>query len=362
MNRSPLHIPIRPDWPAGHVEEALDSLRPVIDTHHHLYHRPGLRYLFDDFLSDIQSGHNLRATIFVQARAMLRADAPPRLQSVGEVEFAQGVAAMSASGLYGEARVCAGIVGFADLTLGDGVRPVLEHLMRAAGGGIDGGGRLCGVRQTLSWDADAALLNPAYPTTRHMSASPAFRAGFAHLAPLGLSFDVWAFFHQLKDVAELARAFPTTRIVIDHCGGILRIEAYSGRRDEVFQTWRAGMAELARCPNVSVKLSGLGMRIGGFGFEDGQSPPTSVALARAWRPWIETCIEIFGAGRCMFGSNFPVDKASFGYAVGLNALKLLASGASEDEKDDLFWQTGQAFYRLPESVMRPSKPIAAAER
>jgi predicted TIM-barrel fold metal-dependent hydrolase len=352
MIASPTHIPVRPEWLATHEEEVLDPPRPVVDSHHHLYDRPGSKYLLDDYLRDVCSGHNVRASVFVQARSMLRADAPPHLQPVGETEFANGVAAMSASGIYGEVRVCAGIVGFADITLGDAVRPVLERHIAAAGGSMTDGGRFCGIRQTLSWDADRSLLNPAYSASEHMIDSQAFRAGIAHLAPLGLSFEAWAFFHQLPKIATLARTFPETQIVLNHCGGVVRIARYSGQRDEVFRRWKIGLAEVARCPNVMVKLSGLGMRLGGFGFEDRDRAPTSVELADTWRPWIEGCIEAFGTKRSMYGSNFPVDKGSYSYKSGLNALKRLACGASEDEKDDIFWRTAKRFYRLPETSLR----------
>lgn len=310
MATSPTYLPVRPDWLATRHEEALDPTIPVVDSHHHLYDRPGIRYLLDEFLQDLQAGHDIRATVHLQARSMLRADAPPNLQPLGETEFANGIAAMSASGLYGDVRVCAGIVGFADLTLGDAIRPVLERHIALASGTPEEGGRFRGVRQSLTCDADAALLNPAYPTTEEMMNTPAFRAGFAHLAPLGLSFDAWAFFHQLPKVAALARAFPETSFVLNHCGGVIGIRAYEGRRDEGFAQWRRGILDLARCPNVLIKLSGLGMRLGGFGFEDKAHAPSSTELAEAWRPWIETCIEAFGAARCMYGSNFPVDSSA----------------------------------------------------
>jgi len=343
---SPTHIAIRPEWLATEQEDVLDPQRPIIDSHHHLYDRPGVRYLLDDYLRDTSSGHNVRASVFVQARAMLRADAPVHLQSLGETEFVNGVAAASASGIYGNTRVCAGIVGYADLLMGDDVRPVLERHIAAAGGLSSNEGRFCGIRQTLSWDTDATLLNAAYPTTKHMADSNAFRAGFAHLAPLGLSFEAWVFFHQLPVVASLARAFPETRIVLNHCGGIVRIARYASEREEVYYRWRSGMTELAQCPNVMVKLSGLGMRLGGFDFETRDRAPRSSELAAAWRPWIEGCVETFGSDRCMYGSNFPVDKGSYSYRTGLNALKLLFMAASEDAKDDVFWRSAKSFYRL----------------
>jgi predicted TIM-barrel fold metal-dependent hydrolase len=333
------------------MEEAMEPAMPIVDSHHHLYDRPGSRYLLDDFLLDLKGSHNLRASVVVQARSMLRADAPPALQPLGETEFANGMAAMSASGIYGEARLCAGIVGYADLLAGDAVRPVLERHVAVAGGSVAEGGRFRGIRQPVAWDRDASLLNPAYPNSETLLESAAFRAGFAHLAPMGLSFDAWLFFHQIPRLTALARAFPDTQIVLDHCGGILGIGSYAGLQDEVFPQWRSSVLELAACPNVMVKLSGLGMRLGGFGFEIRECPPSSLDLANAWRPWIETCIEAFGPSRCMYGSNFPVDKGSYSYAIGLNALKRIVGHASPDEKADIFWRSAKRFYRLTVSSL-----------
>jgi predicted TIM-barrel fold metal-dependent hydrolase len=352
MTRSATHLPIRPEWLATREESPLEAQIPIVDSHHHLYDRPGIRYLLDEVLRDLYCGHNVRATVIVQARSMLRVDAPPHLQPLGETEFANGMAAMSASGLYGDARVCAGIVGFADLTLGDAVRPILERHINLAGGRTVDGGRFCGVRQSLTWDANAALVNPLYPTSEHLMDSKEFRAGFAHLGALGLTFDAWVFFHQLPKLATLARAFPETPIVVDHCGGIVGVERYAGRRDEVFREWRRGITALSACPNVMIKLSGLGMRLGGFDFEDGDRAPSSQQLADAWRPWIDTCVAAFGPSRCMYGSNFPVDKGSFSHPIGLNALKRLAAGASPEEKAHIFWRSAKTFYRLPEATLR----------
>jgi L-fuconolactonase len=344
---SQLHNAVRPAWLATRSEEPIDPAQPIVDAHHHLYDRPGSRYLLDDMLPDLRCGHDVRATVFVQARAMHRVDGPEVLRSIGETEFANGVAAMSASGNYGATRVCAGIVGLADLRLGDAVRPVLEAHVAAAGGPASQGGRFRGIRQPATWDVDASLLNPAYATSEDMLATREFRAGFAHLAPLNLTFDAWLFFHQIPRLTALARAFPTTPIVLDHCGGILGTGQYAGRRDDVFQQWKAALLDLAACPNVMVKLGGLGMRMSGFGFHIRECAPSSIDLADAWRPWIETCIEAFGAARCMFESNFPVDKGNHSYGVGWNAAKRLCSGASAEEKADLFWRSATRFYRLP---------------
>ncbi|UPY38873.1 amidohydrolase family protein [Sediminicoccus sp. KRV36] len=336
-------IPVREAWLASHNEAALDPTQPIIDPHHHLWDQPGWRYLLDELLADLRSGHDVRATVYVQsARSMLRAEGPPAMRAVGETEFANGVGAMCASGAYGAVRACAGIVAAADLRLGAAVRPVLEAHLRA------GGERFRGVRHTATWDPDPAMLNPAYSPPEDMLDSTAFRAGIAELGKLGLTFDAWIYFHQIPRLTALARAFPEVPIVLDHCGGILGIGRYAGQRDEVFATWSANLRELARCPNVMVKLGGLGMRLPGFGFETRERAPSSAELAEAWGPWMESCIEIFGAARCMFESNFPVDKGGYAYAIGWNAMKRIAAGASATEKADLFWRSAARFYRLPD--------------
>ncbi|MCK8786053.1 amidohydrolase family protein [Roseomonas sp. NAR14] len=335
-------IPVREDWLATRQEEALDPGQVIVDPHHHLWDQPGWRYLLDELLADLDTGHDVRATVYVQSsRSMLRAEGPEAMRAVGETEFANGVAAMCGSGRYGPVRACAGIVGAADLRLGDAVRPVLEAHARA------GGDRFRGIRHIATWDPDPAMLNPSYRPAEDMLDSPAFRAGFAQLAPLGLRYDAWLYFHQIPRLAALARAFPGTPIVLNHCGGILGIGRYAGRRDEVFAQWSASMRDLAACPNVMVKVGGLGMRLPGFGFEARERAPSSQDLAEAWRPWMEGCIEAFGASRCMFESNFPVDKGSYSYAVGWNAMKRVASGASAAEKADLFWRSAARFYGLP---------------
>jgi L-fuconolactonase len=321
-------------------EEILDPDLPIVDPHHHLWERPAWRYLFDDLLADLQSGHRIVATVFVQCRSMHRADGPEALRPVGETEFVNGVAAMSASGGYGPTRVCSGIVGHADLRLGARVQEVLEAHLRA------GGGRFRGIRHIVAWDADASTLNPGNPAPAGLLADADFRAGFARLAPLGLSFDAWLYHPQLDELTDLARAFPETAIVLNHVGGPLGIGVYAGQRETVFARWRGAIRRLAACPNVSVKLGGLGMRISGFGFEALPSPPSSDTLAAAWRPYVETCIDAFGASRCMFESNFPVDQGSYPYAAYWNAAKHLASGASPAERADLFAGTASRVYRL----------------
>lgn len=334
------YIPVREDWLARRTEEALDPALPIVDPHHHLWDRPDWRYLLPDLLADTRQGHNIVATVFVQCRAMHRAEGPEAFRPVGETEFVNGIAAMSASGGYGPTKVCAGIVGHVDLMIGARAHEVLEAHIRA------GGGRFRGIRHISAWDPDPVIMNPAYQPPEDMLARPEFREGFAQLGKLGLSFDAWLYHPQIPRLTALARAFPDIPIVLDHVGGPLGLRGYAGKRDEVFANWKASMAELAACPNTHVKLGGLGMRINGFGFEEAADPPSSDTLAAAWKPWIQTTIELFGAKRCMFESNFPVDKGSYSYGVFWNACKKLAAGASAEEKTALFRDTAARFYKL----------------
>ena len=283
------------------------------------------------------------ATVFVQCLAMHRADGPPELRPVGETEFVNGVAAMSASGGYGTTRVCAGIVSHADLRLGAKVHDVLEAHVRA------GGGRFRGIRHINAWDADPTIMNPATAAPRELLADSRFREGFAQLSTLDLTFDAWLYHPQIDELTGLARAFPRTGIVLNHVGGPMAIGTYAGRRDEIFGAWAGAIRRLAACPNVTMKLGGLGMRINGYDFHERPMPPSSEDLAAAWRPYVDTCIEAFRAAGCMFESNFPVDKGSYSYQVFWNACKLLAKGASATEKTDLFRDTATRFYRLTAS-------------
>ena len=332
-----------PLWLAKQPPETiLDPDLPIVDPHHHLWHRPETRYFFDDFVADLRTGHNVVATVFEECHTMYRADGPEELRSVGEVEFAAGAAAMSASGLYGPTRIAAGIVGFADLRLGDRVEPVLEALIRASGG------RFRGVRHSAGWDASATINNSRTATGPHLMRQPDFRAGLARLTALGLSFDAWVFHPQLDEVIDLARACPGTSIVLCHVGGPLGYGPYAGRKDEVFAAWKTKITELAACPNVTVKLGGMMNRLAAYDYKALPAPVSSMELASYWRPYMQTCIELFGPGRCMFESNFPVDKMGTNWVVLWNAFKRIAAGASAEEKLALFNRTARRVYRLEE--------------
>ena len=361
------HLPVRQDWLDRRHEEIIEPDLPIVDPHHHLVDRPEPgRYLLPQLLADIGGsrrsdprteirgspdagsassacaggGHNITATVYLEWLSMYRAAGPIELRPVGEVEFADGVAAMAASGTYGRTRVCAGIVGHADLALGAAVEKVLEAMIEA------GGGRFRGIRFiTASHPEQATWGSPVIRPARLLM-NTLVREGFARLAPLSLSFDAWMYHTQLGELVDLARAFPQTQIVLDHVGGPIGLGPYAGKRDEVFAVWSGMIRELAACSNVHIKLGGLGMRMFGFTHHLGELPPGSEELAAAWRPYIETCIAAFGPERAMFESNFPVDKGSCGYAALWNAFKRIAAGCSAGEKAALFAGTATKFYRL----------------
>jgi L-fuconolactonase len=336
------HLAVRPDWLAKRREAALEPDLPIVDPHHHLIDRPESgTYLLPDLLKDIsEGGHNVIATVYLEWLSMYRADGPAEMRPVGEIEFANGVAAMSASGGYGKPRVCAGIVGHADLPLGARVREVLEAMI------VAGGGRFRGIRFIASVHPDQTQWGATAMRPEGLLVDRQVREGFAQLAPLGLSFDAWVYHTQLGDVIDLARAFPGTTIVLNHVGGPIGLGRYKGKRDEVFADWSKSIRTLAACPNVNVKLGGLGMRLLGFDVHEGEIAPSSEQLAALWKPYVQTCIEAFGADRAMFESNFPVDKGSYGYGVFWNACKRLAEGASAAEKKSLFSGTASKVYRL----------------
>jgi len=326
------------------MEPVLDPAQAIIDAHHHLYDRPGVRYLMREMLDDARAGHDIRATVFVQARSMYRNSGPEPLRAVGETEFAAAVADTCARAVPRQALLCAAIVGHADLTLGDAVGAVLEAHIEA------GAGRFKGIRMPLAWDRDASLLNPAYPTHAATMEDDAFLRGFARLGEFGLSFDAWLFFHQIPQFISLARRFPDTPMVLNHCGGVLGVGRYRDIPGEVRRQWQDAIWDLAACQNVMVKLGGLGLPLTGIGQATGARRPGSAELAAAWKPWIEPCIEAFGPSRCMFESNFPADKASYDYVAGWNAMKRIVRSASQADKDALFWKTAARFYRIGQAA------------
>ena len=343
------------------TEAILEPDLPIVDPHHHLWDRRSFsadpnapvqhgfehvtrlasRYMFEELLADATSGHNVVATVFVDCGAFYRADGPEAYKSLGETEFVNGVSARSASGVYGDFRACAGIVSNVNLEAnGAGAGKILEAHIAA------GNGRFRGIRNGAAYDADPAVLGPLAHFPPGLYRSARFRDGYARLAPLGLSFDAWLLEPQLPDVIDLARAFPETPMVLDHVGTPLGIGVYAGTHAERFAPWRENIRELAKSPNVCVKLGGLAMVFPGFASYMQSPPASSKQLAAEWKPYIETCIEAFGPERCMFESNFPVDLCGAKYAVLWNAFKRLTAGCSASEKTALYSGAATKFYKL----------------
>ena len=327
-------------WLAKRREDIIEPALEIVDPHHHLWDRDEHRYLINELLADTGSGHNITQTVFIECGAMYRASGPVEMRPVGETEFVNGTAAMSASGRYGPSRLCAAIVGHADLRLGDGVSRVLEAQIAA------GDGRFRGIRHSVTWDASSTLSRPRTNPPEGQMFDTTWRAGFVRLAPLNLTFEAWMYHPQLPDLVDLARAFPGTTIILNHVGGPVGIGPYKGKESETFAQWKTSINELAKSPNVVVKLGGLGMLMGMFDFYEREMPPSSADLASAYKPYIETCIAAFGVDRSMFQSNFPPDGASSSYPVLWNAFKRLAAGYSASEKAMLFSGTAKRVYRL----------------
>ncbi|MDA7787973.1 amidohydrolase family protein [Sphingomonadaceae bacterium] len=339
-------------------ETILEPDLPIIDPHHHLWdlhpmlpafpppHHPFIAslagaayYSFDQLHADTHSGHNIVGTVFVECGAFYDHTRGEALKTVGEVEFVNGVAAQGASGLYGDYRPCAGIVGHADLSLGTEVGAVLDALQAASP-------RFTGIRHQGAWDADGEVYPPALMAPQGLFADARFREGVAELGKRGLTFDIWAFEPQLGEVLDLARAFPDQPMVLDHCGGPLALGGYEGTLSERFDGWRKAIRDIAACGNVVVKLGGLAMATAQMPDHGPAAGVGSEELAAMWKPYIDTCIEAFGAERAMFESNYPVDRWGASYPVLWNAFKRIASAASDDEKSALFAGNAARFYGL----------------
>ena len=330
------------DWLSLTQEPTLEPELPICDPHHHFWDLrpqsvPYQRYLIHELNADIYSGHNVRSTVFLEARSMYRPDGPMEMRPVGEVEFVQGLAAASASGVYGPSRAAAAIIGRADLKLAGNVGAVLEALQAASPN------RFRGIRHNVTWSPDPELENRE---TEGILADTDFREGARVLTQKELSLDVMLSFPQMPELADFAKAVPDLSIILNHIGALNRVGIYAKRDDEVMSTWREGIAAVAACPNVTVKLGGMGMPFMGFGWHARTVPIGSEELAESMSHWMNYCIEQFGPERCMFESNFPPDKVSFSYNVMYNAFKRLSKGYSDSERAAMFHGTAARIYRI----------------
>ena len=333
------------DWHALTTEPILEPELPICDPHHHFWDRraertPYQRYQLDELLDDITGGHNVSSTVFIECRSMYRNDGPAEMRPVGEVEYVQGLATASASGLYGPSRAAAALIGHANLNLGEKVAPVLEALRAASPN------RFRGIRHSVTWDPHPEVENtPAHKMQGQLGLDQ-FRAGARVLARMGLTLEGWLYHPQLRELAAFAKAVPELTIILNHVGGLVREGPYANRDSEVLANWRAGIAAAAACPNVVVKLGGLGMVRCGFDWHTRHKPIGSEELAKDMAPFLSYCIEQFTPARCMFESNFPVDKVSFSYNVMYNAFKRFSKGYSVSERAAMLHDTAARVYRI----------------
>jgi predicted TIM-barrel fold metal-dependent hydrolase len=333
------------DWHSLTTEAVLEPELPICDPHHHFWDRrheriPYQRYLLDELNADTQGGHNVRSTVFIECRSMYRKEGSAELKPVGEVEFVQGLAAASASGLYGPARAAAAIIGHANLNAGDKVSPVLEALVAASPN------RFRGIRHSVTWDPHPEVENTPAIKQEGQLASTQFRVGAKVLARMGLTLEGWLYHPQLPELAAFAKAVPELTIILNHVGGLIRTGPYAKNPDETMAVWKKGIAEVAACPNVLIKLGGLGMTRTGFDWHTRHKPIGSEELARDMAPFLSYCIDKFTPARCLFESNFPVDKVSFSYNVMYNAFKRFSAGYSRSERAAMFHDNAARVYRI----------------
>jgi L-fuconolactonase len=326
------------EWLAQVVEDVVEPDQRIVDPHHHLWPPGGaLPYGLDELHGDTGDGHRVEATVFVECGAAYRTDGLEHLRPIGETEFVAGAAEASAS-RPGQAEI-RGIVAHADLRL-DRLDEVLDAHVEA------GGGRFKGIRHAGARDPEPSALRIPGRAPEGLYADGAFRSGVARLGERGLTYDTWHYHHQNADFAALAAAVPGTTLVLDHFGTPLGVGRFAGRRDEVFEGWRRDIAAIAELPNVVAKLGGLAMPDNGFGWHERDRPATSDELVEAHARYYHHTIDCFGPERCMFESNFPVDRFSVSYRVLWNGLKKIAARYAPDERDALFFGTAQRVYRL----------------
>jgi len=330
---------IRPnsaEWLGLVREEIIDPARPIVDPHHHLWIRPNWMYVLEDFRADTGSGHNITKTVFIECREQYRQDGPEHLKPIGETEFVAKVAAVARNP---PGPPIAGIVAHADLR-----SPLLDEVLDAQEAAA--GGLLRGIRHAGARDPHPEQLSILGRGLEGQYASAEFRRGLARLGERGLTYDTWHYHHQNAAFRDMAAAVPETTLILDHFGTPLGVGRFAGQREEIFARWKDDIAAIAECPNVRAKLGGMAMPDNGFGWERRDRPPTSDEFVEAQSRYYHHAIACFGADRCMFESNFPVDRLSISYHVLWNAFKKMAAQYSPTEQEALFVGTATKTYRL----------------
>lgn len=322
---------INESWLDFTKEDIIDPDLPICDCHHHLWDNPDNTYMLEQFFRDISGSHNITKTVFIESASVNQV-----MQPLEETQFVHDLTCPENTALFGKTEVGAGIVGFVDLTMGEKAIPLIESHLEISN-------RFRGIRQTASWDADETVFSPGL---QELLIRPDFRKGFACLKDYELSFETFLYHPQIPELADLAGSYPDIPVILDHIGGPLLTGGYTGKREEVFKSWKANIRELSCFDNVFMKLGGLGMPINDFNWSSHPKPLSSSEMAEIMKPYFMWCIDQFGVSRCMFESNFPVEKMSFSYNVLWNAFKRISEDFSSDERKALFYDTAVKAYRL----------------
>ena len=342
-NKSP-HLPVRQEWLNQHIEDPILPNIPIIDPHHHLWDVGFGRYYIEELLEDINSsGHNILSTVYIMSSSNTKIyskDGLEEFKPLTEIEFATSEGKRADLIPNNRVKVNASIVGSVDLTYGNKLKPVLEKAVNISEG------RLKGIRMLLASHTDPRISSGAVKSDLGLMLHPNFIDGAKCIQDANLSLDFWIYHTQLNEMEKIARALPDLIIILNHIGGPIHLGEYEGKQAATHREWRSAMMRLSRIPNINVKLGGLGMAVNGAKFHNSKFPPNSVQLSDVWKPWIYETIDMFGFDRCMFESNFPVDKGSCSYGALWNAFKILAKDMSDDEINKLFSKNAAKIYKI----------------
>ena len=332
------------EWLLTNKEEAIEPNLPICDPHHHLwdFNKTYIeeKYLLPDILKDTNSGHNIVSTVFIECGAMYNPEHSIEEQVINETEFVNGIAAMSNSGLYGKTKIAEGIVGSAPLLLGDKVANILDKHISVAPK------RFKGIRSQAAMHPDGTIPSTRARPIEGVYINDIFHQGFSHLEARNLSFEAWCYHPQLPQLIKLANKFPNTSIILNHFGGPLGIGSFVNKEEETYSFWEKQITELSKCENVTAKLGGIAMEINGFNWHKNKIAPSGQDLINRTKRYYEKTIEVFGVDRCMFESNFPVDKISCSYVNLWNSFKLLTKDYSTNERAKLFHDNANRIYKL----------------
>ena len=342
-NKSP-HLPVRQEWLNQHIEDPILPNIPIIDPHHHLWDVGFGRYYIEELLEDINSsGHNILSTVYIMSSSNTKIyskDGLEEFKPLTEIEFATSEGKRADLIPNNKVKVNASIVGSVDLTYGNKLQPVLEKAVNISEG------RLKGIRMLLASHTDPRISSGAVKSDLGLMLHPNFIDGAKCIQNANLSLDFWIYHTQLNEMEKIARSLPDLTIILNHIGGPIHLGEYEGKQAATHREWRSAMMRLSRIPNINVKLGGLGMAVNGAKFHNNKFPPNSVQLSDVWKPWIYETIDMFGFDRCMFESNFPVDKGSCSYGALWNAFKILAKDMSDDEINKLFSKNAAKIYKI----------------